>query len=78
MPREIKINVMCRWDAEAKTWWAESPDLPGLVTEAANLPDLIQRVMEIAPELVKDNLLNKQHEPFMLSLLPVYQQSVQA
>lgn len=56
--KDVTINVVCSWDGEARVWTAESPDLPGLVTEASDIPALIQRVMEVAPELVQDNLLD--------------------
>lgn len=77
MERSIDIRIVCKWDPEAQVWWAESEDLPGLVTEAGNIPDLIQRVMEVAPELIQDNLLDgKEGDAFLLNLLPVYQQTV--
>jgi predicted RNase H-like HicB family nuclease len=47
------IVVRATWDDEANVWVAESPDLPGLVTEAeslnaldAKLPGLIQDLLE--------------------------------
>lgn len=47
------IVVRATWDDEAKVWVAESPDLPGLVTEAkdlntldAKLPDLIRDLID--------------------------------
>lgn len=77
MIKEFKINVACIWDAEAKVWVAQSDDLPGLVTEAATVPELIQRVMDVAPELIEDNLLDsKNEEDFLISLIPTYQQTV--
>lgn len=75
--REFNINVICRWDAETKVWWAESTNLPGLVTEAATVPEIIQRVMEIAPELIEDNLqVGKVGDQYLLNVVPVYQQMV--
>jgi predicted RNase H-like HicB family nuclease len=77
MMKEFKINVACIWDAEAKVWVAHSDDLPGLVTEASNVPELIQRIMDVAPELIEDNLLDdKNEEDFLISLIPTYQQTV--
>ena len=79
MIKEFKINIVCVWDAESRIWTAESVDLPGLVTEAPTVPDLIQRVMDVAPELIEDNLLGgKSKDDFLVNLLPVYQQTVRA
>lgn len=47
------VNV--RWDTEAGVWWAESSDIPGLVSEAKTFPELIQRVTAVAPELIELN-----------------------
>ena len=75
--RELNIRVICRWDAEPKVWWAESEDLPGLVTEASTIPDLIQRIMDVAPELIEDNLdIGNEGDEIQLNLIPVYQQTV--
>ena len=77
MMKEFKINVVCIWDAEAKVWVAQSADLPGLVTEANTVPELIQRVMDVAPELIEDNLLGDDGgDDFLISLIPTYQQTV--
>ncbi|MGE3624086.1 MAG: DUF1902 domain-containing protein [Bdellovibrionales bacterium] len=75
--RELNIHVICKWDSDAKTWWVESKDLPGLVTEAATIPELIQRVMDVAPELIEDNLdLGSGESEILLNLIPTYQQTV--
>jgi len=75
--RELNIRIICRWDAEPKVWWAESEDLPGLVTEASTIPELIQRVMDVAPELIEDNLaLGSGENEILLNLIPIYQQTV--
>ena len=46
------IEVQAQWDAEAGMWWAESADLPGLVSEAPTLDALIERVSLIIPDLL--------------------------
>jgi predicted RNase H-like HicB family nuclease len=74
--RELNIRVICRWDADPKVWWAESDDLPGLVTEAPTIPELIQKVMDVAPELIEDNLDIGSGSEILLNLIPVYQQTV--
>lgn len=77
MAKEYKINVACIWDADAKVWVAQSDDLPGLVTEAPSIPELIQRIMDVAPELIEDNLIgHKITEEYLINLVPTYQQTV--
>jgi predicted RNase H-like HicB family nuclease len=49
--RHIEVN----YDTEAQVWWAESEDLPGLVSEAATLDELIDRVTAVAGELLSAN-----------------------
>ena len=56
-----KLLVMARWDDEASVWVATSDDIPGLVTEAASLDDLLKRVIAVAPELLEDNAHLVQH-----------------
>lgn len=50
-----KLLVIAQWDDEAGVWVATSDDIPGLVTEAASLDDLLNRVLLVAPELLEDN-----------------------
>ncbi|MDR3450556.1 MAG: DUF1902 domain-containing protein [Alphaproteobacteria bacterium] len=75
--REFNIKIICKWDGEAKVWVAESEDLPGLVTEAATIPELIQRSMEVIPELIESNLMGGEATgDYQINLAPVYQQTV--
>lgn len=53
MPKRLVVTA--QWDAEAKCWTATSEDIPGLVTEAATLDDLVERVLAVTPELLEDN-----------------------
>lgn len=46
------IEVQAQWDPEARVWWAESADLPGLVSEAPSLDALIERVSLVIPDLL--------------------------
>lgn len=46
------IEVRAQWDSEAEVWWAESADLPGLVSEAPTLDALIERVSSVIPDLL--------------------------
>ena len=45
--------VRAAWDEEAKVWYVEDSDVPGLATEAATLEGLKQRVREIIPDLLE-------------------------
>jgi len=48
-------HVYARYDADAGVWWAESDDVPGLVSEAATLDALMDRVLAVAGELMAAN-----------------------
>ncbi len=50
-----KLLVIAQWDDEASVWVATSDDIPGLVTEAASLDELLERVIAVAPELLEAN-----------------------
>jgi predicted RNase H-like HicB family nuclease len=48
-------RIHATFDPESSVWWAESDDLPGLVTEAATFDALVERVAAVAPELLATN-----------------------
>lgn len=60
MHHEVILKVQFAYDPEAKVWYVAESDVPGLVTEAASVPELIARVEAIAPELLE---LNAHHLP---------------
>ena len=47
--------VRAHHDDETGGWWADSDDIPGLVTEAASYDELVDRVIAAVPELCKAN-----------------------
>jgi len=49
------LEVRAHWDDEAKVWWAESDDVPGLVAEAATFDQLVENVREVTPDLLELN-----------------------
>jgi len=49
-----RFDVHAAWDQEAGIWWATSDSLP-LTTEAASFDQLVERVLEIAPEIAEMN-----------------------
>lgn len=56
-----KFTVHAAFDAEAKVWWGSNDELP-LTTEAASFDQLMDRVMEIAPEIATLNGLAAEGE----------------
>lgn len=46
------IIVRAQWDPEAAVWVATSGDVPGLVTEADDLDQLLGKVRVMVPELL--------------------------
>ena len=51
--REFKVTAY--WDAEASVWVAESADVPGLVTEAHTVEQLVAKLRVMVPELLEAN-----------------------
>jgi len=47
--------VTAFWDDEAHIWVAESDDVPGLATGAANLDELVGKLNVMIPELLELN-----------------------
>lgn len=52
---EGKLLIKANWDSDAKVWVAESNDVPGLVTEAGNIEQLIKKLKILIPELLELN-----------------------
>ena len=48
------FHVEADWDAEARVW-VSSSNIPGLVVEAATLPEFVELVQALAPELLAEN-----------------------
>jgi predicted RNase H-like HicB family nuclease len=51
-----EFNVVVSRDAEAKVWFVESSDIPGLNVEAASFEALVEIVLDAAPELIETNI----------------------
>ena len=51
-----KCRIKMVWSGESETWYAESDDVPGLATGARSFDALVERVKNIVPELLGDNL----------------------
>ncbi len=52
------FNVKAHWDADARVWWAESDDVPGLVAEAETHDALVGELRLLIPELMALNMPN--------------------
>jgi hypothetical protein len=48
-------TVRARWDDASKSWWTDGEDIPGLCVQAASFDDLVTAVLELAPEIMRDN-----------------------
>lgn len=47
--------VKATWDDEARVWVAVSDDVPGLVAEAEDVPQLVNKLTVLIPELLEAN-----------------------
>ena len=52
---EKNVLIKAEWDSEAKVWVAESDDVPGLVTEAGDMEQLVNKLKILIPELLEIN-----------------------
>jgi predicted RNase H-like HicB family nuclease len=49
------FTVKAEWDAEAEVWFVSESNVPGLVTGAATLPELLTKLQAMIPELIELN-----------------------
>lgn len=47
-------HVQAHWDADARVW-ISTTNIQGLVVEAESLPEFVELVQALAPELLADN-----------------------
>lgn len=50
-----KFTIRADWDEEAKVWVATSEEVLGLATEADSIPELVEKLERILPELLVEN-----------------------
>lgn len=61
-----EYEVAAFWDKEAKVWVATSDDVPGLVTEAETVEQLLDKLRIMIPELLEiTGIPQKQKSPFI-------------
>ena len=63
------FNVKAHWDADARVWWAESDDVPGLVAEADTHDELVEDLRHLVPELLAMNLPEMDRAGAMLRIV---------
>ena len=70
----MKNNLVIRasWDPAVKVWVAESDDVPGLVTEAADMEQLIKKLKILIPELLELNKSNDYESTIPFSITSEY------
>ena len=56
-------TVEAMWDEEAGVWVATSEDILGLVTEAETLEALRSKLIDIVPELIRENSVSTEADP---------------
>jgi len=49
-------TVHAQWDAESETWWTDGEDLPGLTCQAETFDQLVEVILDLAPDLLHANL----------------------
>lgn len=52
-------RVQADWDPEAEVWVATSEEVPGLATEARSLETLFEKLLELIPELLDANPVDR-------------------
>jgi hypothetical protein len=60
-------TIHVAWDDEAKVWYVQDSNVPGLCIEAATLERMAERLAEIIPELLEANGVHPANDvPFEL------------
>jgi len=62
MTTKKPIFIRAEWDEEANMWVATSDDIPGLVTEAETIENLVEKLKIIVPELLEANGITYEKE----------------
>jgi hypothetical protein len=69
------FEFQARWDAEAGVWWCSNAELP-VTTEAPTFDQLVNRVLEIAPEIAELNGIASRGEEIAIRVIGERSQSV--
>ena len=52
----MTYTVHAHWEAESGTWWTDGEDLPGLTCQAASFDELVELILDLAPDLLHANV----------------------
>jgi hypothetical protein len=48
-------TVHAHWDEASRIWWTNGEDIPGLFCEAGSFDELLEIILELAPDLLRAN-----------------------
>lgn len=66
----ISFSVNAEWDPEAEVWYVSESNVPGLVTEASTIDELLRKLKVMVPEMLELNgVIEAEHAevPFALT-----------
>ncbi len=73
---ENKIQIKATWDPEVRVWVAESDDVPGLITEADTMEQLVNKLHILIPELLQENGVDTRAREISFDLLSERKETV--
>ena len=53
MPKTYTVHA--QWDEAAKVWATDGAEIPGLFCEADSFDQLVEVILDLAPDLLRDN-----------------------
>ena len=60
-------QIRVEWDEEARVWYVDESNVPGLVTEAETIEAMLAKLEVMVPEMLDENgLLHEADVPFVL------------
>ncbi len=74
---EKTFVVHAEWDPEVRVWYVSESDVPGLITEADTVPDLIKTLRSLIPELLELNGVTDSNVDVPFELLARYHETVE-
>jgi hypothetical protein len=62
-------TVRAQWDPASATWWTDGEGIPGLTCQADSFEELVGIVLELAPELLRDNGVGPPGQPVDITVV---------